>query len=80
LALISSESGLGMLLGEVVDRAQASRVVVLLKGDDARDSSRWAEVITGVLRDRDATFAARSSAPARAGEAQDLGSRGCRTA
>jgi glycosyltransferase involved in cell wall biosynthesis len=55
-ALISAESGLGMLLGEVLEPEQANRFVVPISTDDAQIIEDWSRSIEGVLRDREAAF------------------------
>ncbi len=55
-ALISARSGLGQLLGEVLDAEQAARFVVPVVPDDAKDVEVWAREVARVLSDREAAF------------------------
>jgi len=54
--LVSSESGLGEMLLEILKPDQAGRTVVRMTGDDSRDGEEWGRAIEGMLRDRDAAF------------------------
>ncbi|WP_433296030.1 FxSxx-COOH system tetratricopeptide repeat protein [Actinoplanes sp. CA-030573] len=55
-ALISSTSGLGMLLEELLDQEDAQRIVIPTADDGDELVDRWARAIDAVLRDRDAAF------------------------
>ncbi|WP_317444291.1 glycosyltransferase [Streptomyces collinus] len=54
--LISSESGLADLLRETLGHERASRFVVELSRDDAKDTDKWARAIDRKLRDCDGAF------------------------
>jgi glycosyltransferase involved in cell wall biosynthesis len=54
--LVSEQSGLGMLLQEVLAREAAARHVVVVTGDLQADAGRWSRAIEGILLDRDAAF------------------------
>ena len=54
--LVSSESGLGELLRNVLGHEQALRIVVRITGDPPTDHEAWARAIDGVFRDREAAF------------------------
>lgn len=54
--LVSSESGLGELLREVLEPEQATQFVVPVTGNDFDDGDRWARDVGAVLRDREASF------------------------
>jgi glycosyltransferase involved in cell wall biosynthesis len=54
--LVSSESGLGALLRETLDREQSERMVVSFSGDDESDAEQWARAVERVLLDREAAF------------------------
>jgi glycosyltransferase involved in cell wall biosynthesis len=54
--LVSSESGLGEMLNEVLEGEQASRIVVRMTGDDAKDGQEWGEAVKRQLSDREASF------------------------
>lgn len=55
--LVSGESGLGMLLNEVLPPEQAQRSVVRVSHDEETDIDNWDRAIWATLRDRDASFA-----------------------
>ncbi|WP_131738585.1 glycosyltransferase family 4 protein [Actinomadura roseirufa] len=54
--LVSGESGLGMLLAEVLPSEQAQRSVVPISGDEETDVASWDRAAWAVLRDREASF------------------------
>ncbi|MFF8941112.1 glycosyltransferase [Streptomyces sp. NPDC014864] len=54
--LVSSASGLGELLRELLSPDEAARVVVTTTRDDVRDVTEWGHAIEAVLRDREAAF------------------------
>ena len=54
--LLSSESGLGELIGEEVSGEQARRLIVPTSGDLDLDGETWARSIQAVLHDRNASF------------------------
>jgi glycosyltransferase involved in cell wall biosynthesis/tetratricopeptide (TPR) repeat protein len=54
--LVSSASGLGELIRELLPAHEAARVVVATSGDDTRDVDEWSRAIEAVLRDREAAF------------------------
>ncbi|MBP2329353.1 glycosyltransferase involved in cell wall biosynthesis [Kibdelosporangium banguiense] len=55
--LVSSTSGLGLLIGEELGPDSARPFVVPVSGDDAEDAETWARAIEAVLDDRAAAFA-----------------------
>jgi glycosyltransferase involved in cell wall biosynthesis len=54
--LVSANSGLGMLLDEVLDRPAYLRTVVEVSADEAQNRRRWGHAIAAVLRDPAAAF------------------------
>ncbi len=54
--LVSSRSGLALLLREALPRQDASRLVVPMSGHDRTDTQQWARAIDAVLYDRAAAF------------------------
>jgi glycosyltransferase involved in cell wall biosynthesis len=54
--LVSTNSGLGELLQEVLKPHEAARVVVRTAGDDAQNIDEWSRAIEAVLRNREAAF------------------------
>lgn len=54
--LVSSSSGVGGLLREVLQPDEAMRFIVPMSGDDDEDAEQWGRAIEAVLRDRDAAF------------------------
>ncbi|MFF3329173.1 glycosyltransferase [Streptomyces sp. NPDC002888] len=54
--LVSSASGLGELLRELLTPDEAARVVVETTGDDARDVEAWSDSVKAVLRHREGAF------------------------
>lgn len=56
--LVSSRSGLGVLLRELLPAALADRTVVPVSLNDSDDEPRWAHHIAAVLADPDGAFAA----------------------
>jgi len=67
--LVSSASGLGILIERTLELDDAQRIVVPMEDDDDRLTERWARMIGVVLHDRNAAF--RRAAASRA----DLASR-----
>lgn len=55
--LVSSTSGLGLLLVEELGPDAARPFVVPVSGDDAEDAEAWARAVEAVLNDRAAAFA-----------------------
>ncbi|MFI0485218.1 glycosyltransferase [Actinomadura sp. 9N215] len=55
--LVSGESGLGLLLDEVLPAERAQRSVVAISHDDETDADVWGRAVWAMLRDRDASFA-----------------------
>nr|WP_194283023.1 glycosyltransferase [Saccharothrix syringae] len=55
--LVSSTSGLGLLIREELGADGARPFVVAMSGDDAEDADAWARAIEAVLDDRVAAFA-----------------------
>jgi glycosyltransferase involved in cell wall biosynthesis len=56
-ALISSRSGIGMLLRETLPPALAARVVITMSLDEELDITRWGLHVAAILRDPVAAFA-----------------------
>jgi len=56
-ALISSRSGLGMLLREILPPADAARVVVPMTLNENEDITRWSAHVAAILRDPKGAFA-----------------------
>jgi glycosyltransferase involved in cell wall biosynthesis len=54
--LVSSESGLGGILRETLEKEQADRIVVPMSGDDERDGDEWGRAVERMLSDREASF------------------------
>jgi len=54
--LVGSDSGLADLLREELGHDRASRFVVELSGDEAKDTEKWARAIDGKLRDGESAF------------------------
>lgn len=55
--LVSSTSGLGELIRDLLPPNEAARVVVPTTGDDTKDIDEWSRAIEAMLRDREAAFA-----------------------
>jgi glycosyltransferase involved in cell wall biosynthesis len=54
--LVSTASGLGEILEELLEPHETAHVVVRTVGDDAQDIEEWSRAIEAVLRDRETAF------------------------